>query len=101
MDQRAFALLFSRRHADVYRFALHMTGAPAIADDVTQDVFMVVMQTRRDTSLAARAWRRGCWHRAQLRPKQRFDRERCLDPLATRPRPAETRPRSSPIRSLT
>jgi len=44
-DAQAFALLFRRRQGEVYRFALHMTGAPAAADDVTQDVFMVVMRT--------------------------------------------------------
>jgi RNA polymerase sigma-70 factor, ECF subfamily len=40
----AFTALFRRQHPDIYRFALHMTGSPAMADDVTQDVFMVVMR---------------------------------------------------------
>lgn len=40
----AFAVLFRRRRAAVYRFALHMTGAPASAEDVTQDVFLAVMR---------------------------------------------------------
>lgn len=40
----ALTSLFRRRQADVYRFALHMSGAPALADDVTQDVFLVVMR---------------------------------------------------------
>ena len=43
-DAHAFALLFRRRHGQVYRFALHMTGTAGAADDVTQDVFMVVMR---------------------------------------------------------
>ena len=43
-DRAAFSTLFRRRSPDVYRFALHMTGQPAAADDVTQDVFMVVMR---------------------------------------------------------
>ena len=42
-DAQAFALLFRRRHGDVYRFALHMTGAPPAAEDVAQDVFMTVI----------------------------------------------------------
>lgn len=40
----ALTCLFRRRQADVYRFALHMSGVPALADDVTQDVFLVVMR---------------------------------------------------------
>jgi RNA polymerase sigma-70 factor (ECF subfamily) len=42
--QAAFAVLFRRRQKDVYRFALHITGAPALAEDITQDVFMTVMR---------------------------------------------------------
>jgi RNA polymerase sigma-70 factor (ECF subfamily) len=40
----ALAALFRRRQADVYRFALHMCGATAVAEDVTQDVFLIVMR---------------------------------------------------------
>jgi RNA polymerase sigma-70 factor (ECF subfamily) len=43
-DRSAFAALFRRRRPDVYRFALHLTGEPAAADDVTQDVFIAVMR---------------------------------------------------------
>src|SRR5437870_6180468 len=38
-DKEAFAELYRRRQRDVYRFALHMTGAPDLAEDVTQEVF--------------------------------------------------------------
>jgi RNA polymerase sigma-70 factor (ECF subfamily) len=43
-DKDAFAELYRRRQRDVYRFALHMTGAPDLAEDVTQEVFMVLMR---------------------------------------------------------
>jgi RNA polymerase sigma-70 factor (ECF subfamily) len=43
-DASAFTTLFRRRQADVYRVALLMTGLPAAAEDVTQEVFMVVMR---------------------------------------------------------
>lgn len=42
--KEAFAELYSRRQRDVYRFALHMSGAPDLAEDVTQEVFMVLMR---------------------------------------------------------
>jgi RNA polymerase sigma-70 factor (ECF subfamily) len=43
-DPAAFSELFRRRQGDVYRFALHMTGCPQTAEDVTQDVFLSVMR---------------------------------------------------------
>jgi RNA polymerase sigma-70 factor, ECF subfamily len=43
-DAEAMAVLFRRRQGNVYRFALHLTGSPAIADDVTQDVFIAVIR---------------------------------------------------------
>jgi len=42
-DRDAFAALYRRRRPDVFRFALLMSGSPAVADDVTQDVFMEVI----------------------------------------------------------
>lgn len=42
-DRDAFAALYRRRRADVYRFALHISGSRAVADDVSQDVFVAVI----------------------------------------------------------
>jgi RNA polymerase sigma-70 factor (ECF subfamily) len=42
-DREAFGALYRRRRPDVYRFALHMTGTPATAEDVVQDVFLLVI----------------------------------------------------------
>jgi RNA polymerase sigma-70 factor (ECF subfamily) len=42
-DVAALAALFKRRQQSVYRFALHLTGSAAIADDVTQEVFIAVI----------------------------------------------------------
>jgi RNA polymerase sigma-70 factor, ECF subfamily len=46
-EREAFAALYRRRRPDVYRFALHMTGAPAAAEDVAQEVFLAVIQEAR------------------------------------------------------
>lgn len=46
-DREAFAALYRRRRPDVYRFALHMTGSPAAAEDIAQDVFMTVIHDAR------------------------------------------------------
>lgn len=40
----SFGALYDRRQGGVYRFALRMTGSEAFAEDVTQDVFLALMQ---------------------------------------------------------
>ena len=51
-DEAAFTALYRRRQAGVYRFALQMSGSEAIAEDVTQEVFLALMNdaTRFDSS---------------------------------------------------
>ena len=43
-DEDAFAALYHRRQRGIYRFALQMSGSPALAEDVTQEVFMILMR---------------------------------------------------------
>jgi len=45
-DRDAFAELYRRHWRSIYGFALQMTAAPELAEDVTQEAFMVLM---RDT----------------------------------------------------
>ena len=39
----AFSALYERYQGPIYRFALHMSGNSAIAEEITQEVFMVVI----------------------------------------------------------
>jgi len=43
-DEQAFVDLYRRRQAALYRFALHMSGSQSMAEDVTQEVFIVLMR---------------------------------------------------------
>src|ERR1700677_3372837 len=43
-DEDSFTLLYRRKHPGIYRFALHMSGNAAIAEDVTQEVFMTLIR---------------------------------------------------------
>jgi len=43
-DREAFALLYRECRPDVYRFAVHMCGSPAQAEDIVQDVFVAVIE---------------------------------------------------------
>ncbi len=43
-DAEAFTALYRRHQGAVYRFALQMTGRRAVAEDVTQEVFMALIR---------------------------------------------------------
>jgi len=43
-DEEAFVSLYRRRQGAIYRFASHMSGSPAIAEDITQEVFMALIR---------------------------------------------------------
>jgi RNA polymerase sigma-70 factor (ECF subfamily) len=43
-DEDAFACLYRRHQAPIYRFALRMTGNPWAAEEIVQDVFMTLVR---------------------------------------------------------
>jgi RNA polymerase sigma-70 factor, ECF subfamily len=43
-DEDAFIALFRRWQGPLYRYALRMSGSPALAEDVTQEVFMALLR---------------------------------------------------------
>ena len=62
VDQ-AFVELYRRRHNDVYRFAFAMAKSRSFAQDVTQEVFLNVLEnaSRFDSAKGSvRAWLFGC-----------------------------------------
>src|SRR6185369_6775383 len=78
-DEEAFTALFQRRQGAVYRFALQMSGSFSIAEEVTQEVFLVLLRDggTHDASRGALAsylygiarrlvWRRLAHHRSHL-----------------------------------
>lgn len=43
-DEGAFTLLYRRHQAAIYRHALRMTGSPWAAEEIVQDVFMMLVR---------------------------------------------------------
>jgi RNA polymerase sigma-70 factor, ECF subfamily len=43
-DEDAFAALYERLKSSVYRFALHMSGSAELAEDITQDAFITLVE---------------------------------------------------------
>jgi len=46
-DEEAFTFLYQRTQPAIYRFALHMSGNAAVAEDVTQEVFLTLIRDVR------------------------------------------------------
>jgi RNA polymerase sigma-70 factor (ECF subfamily) len=82
-SEEAFTALYRRRQGGVYRFALQMSGSEALAEDVVQEVFMVLMRDGGNfdpTRGSLSAYLYGIARNHVLRA---FDRERSFVPLET------------------
>ena len=100
-DRHALVALFRRRRVEVYRFALHMTGLEATAEDVTQDVFLTVMAEagRYDASRGTVvSWLLGITRNLVRR---RLERERFVQPLDSSAYDRAQENASDPLHDLT
>jgi RNA polymerase sigma-70 factor (ECF subfamily) len=43
-EEEAFVALYRKRQGAIYRFALHMSGSAAVAEDITQEVFLALLR---------------------------------------------------------
>jgi RNA polymerase sigma-70 factor (ECF subfamily) len=82
-DENAFLELYRRRHKGICRFARQMSGSEAVAEDVTQEVFLALIRSPRQFdpargSLASYLF--GIAHKQLLRI---FERNRSWVPLMT------------------
>ncbi|MDQ2975199.1 MAG: RNA polymerase sigma factor [Acidobacteriota bacterium] len=80
-DEEALAALYRRRQGGLYRFAVQMCGSQALAEDVTQEVFMVLIrdgQTFDPTRGSLNAFLVGVARNLLLR---RLQRERFYVPM--------------------
>ena len=80
-DEDAFTALYRRRQGGVYRFALQMSGSEALAEDVVQEVFMVLMRDGRNFDPARGSLAAYLYGIARNHVLRAFERERSLVPL--------------------
>lgn len=84
-DEEAFSMLYRRWQGPVYRYALRMSGSPALAEDVTQEVFMALLR-RSDGYDPSRGELSSYLHGiARNMARRRLERERGLQPLTDEP----------------
>ena len=80
-DEEAFAALYRRRQGGVYRFALQMSGSEALAEDVVQEVFMVLMRDGGNFDPARGSLSAYLYGIARNHVLRAFERERSYVPL--------------------
>jgi RNA polymerase sigma-70 factor, ECF subfamily len=81
-DEDAFAQLYRRKHPAIYRFALHMSGNPTIAEDVTQEVFMTLIREPRRFDPTRGTLGGFLFGIARNHLRKRWEQERRLIPFA-------------------
>jgi RNA polymerase sigma-70 factor (ECF subfamily) len=80
-DEEAFTLLYRRRHPSIYRFALHMSGNAAVAEDVTQEVFMTLIRDAKRFDPARGTVGGFLFGVARNHLRKRWEQDRRLVPL--------------------
>jgi RNA polymerase sigma-70 factor (ECF subfamily) len=75
-DAHAFATLYERHQAGIYRFALRMSGAESVAEDVTQEVFLSLMRETHEFDAARGTVRGYLYGVARNRLLRHFSRRR-------------------------
>ena len=88
-DEEAFTALYRRRQGGVYRFALQMSGSEAIAEDVTQEVFMVLMGEAKNYDPARGSLASYLYGVARNHVLRRLQKERSYVPLGEEPAEGE------------
>jgi RNA polymerase sigma-70 factor (ECF subfamily) len=81
-DEDAFTLLYRRRHPSIFRFALHMSGNVAVAEDVTQEVFMTLIRDVKRFDPARGSLGGFLLGVARNHLRKRWEQDRRLVPLA-------------------
>lgn len=60
-DERAFLKLYDLHRSTVYRFLIHMTGSIAVAEELTQEVFIVILDAMCAGTIGQFDPERGTW----------------------------------------
>jgi len=80
-DEDAFTILYRRRQGPIYRFALHMTGRAAVAEDVTQEVFVALIENGRRFDRSRGTLLSFLYGIARKRVLRRLEKERPTAPV--------------------
>ena len=80
--EEAFGALYERYQGPIFRFAWHMSGNSATAEDVTQEVFMLLIRNPKNYDPAKGSLAGYLFGIARNLTRRRLDRSRLDAPLA-------------------
>ncbi|MDX2030808.1 MAG: RNA polymerase sigma factor [Blastocatellia bacterium] len=80
-DEEAFLALYRRRQGAIYRFAVRMSGSPSVAEDVTQETFMILLRGDGKYDAARGSFSAYLFGIARNQMLRRLEKERGLLPL--------------------
>jgi RNA polymerase sigma-70 factor (ECF subfamily) len=86
-DRDAFAALYRRHHATVFRFARLMTGSNGMAEDIVQEVFLVIMRNAARYDASRSTLSTYLYGVARHQTRRRLSRERRFVALDERAAP--------------
>jgi RNA polymerase sigma-70 factor, ECF subfamily len=81
-EEDAFTTLYRRSQGAVYRFALHMTRSIAVAEDVTQEVFLALLESARRFDPSRGTLLSFLFGIARNRVWQRIEKDWRIEPVA-------------------
>jgi RNA polymerase sigma-70 factor (ECF subfamily) len=82
-EEEAFTALYRRHQGAVYRFALHMTRSTSIAEDITQEVFLAVLESGRRFNSSRGTVLSFLFGIARNRVWRRFEKDWRMEPVGT------------------
>src|SRR5712664_891084 len=80
--EEAFSALYERYQGPIFRFAWHMSGNSATAEDVTQEVFMLLIRNPKNYDPVKGSVAGYLFGIARNLTRRRLDRSRLDEPLA-------------------
>jgi len=80
-EEEAFTALYRRWRGRIFRFALHMSGSSAMAEDATQEVFMTLIRQGREFDSRRGTLSAYLFGIARNQVLRRLERERAFAPL--------------------
>jgi RNA polymerase sigma-70 factor (ECF subfamily) len=80
-DEAAFITLYRRRQSGVYRFALRMSGSVAVAEDVTQEVFLALLRDADRYDITRSSLSSYLFGMTRNQVLRRIERDRSFAPL--------------------
>src|ERR1700688_1737056 len=81
VHEEAFIVLYERYQGPIFRFAWHMSGNSATAEDVTQEVFMLLIRNPKNYDPAKGTLAGYLYRIAGNLTRRRLDRSRFEEPL--------------------